>query len=325
MTCPARSAPYAGREQLGDRTEAICSTAPSRIAMEYSPGNAIPYVSRVDAGTVETVRAVRRRGRLVRRPGSAVRSASGPTRRSRRTSPPSERLYRIKDRAFALIRERMAARHALTEIEVQEAMVGWFREEGLIADTPPNVSAQENAGNPHYQADRAAHRAIRPNELVLIDLWGKLPAAGRGVCRHHVGGLHRHGGPGRDRAPRSRRPGRPRRRRRPGADRGPRRPRAARVRGRSRLPRRDRAGRASARSSSTAPATAWARTSTATACTWTTTRRTTTAGCCRAPGSRLNRASIRTDIGVRTEINMFVGEREARVTGPLQQEIVSLI
>ncbi len=44
--------------------------------------------------------------------------------------------------------------------------------------TPPNVSAQENAGNPHYQATRAVHRAIRPNEGVLIDLWGKLTTPG---------------------------------------------------------------------------------------------------------------------------------------------------
>ena len=57
-------------------------------------------------------------------------------------------------------------------------MIDWFREEGLVAGSPPNVSAQENAGNPHYQATRAAHRAIRPNEGVLIDLWGKLPEAG---------------------------------------------------------------------------------------------------------------------------------------------------
>ena len=47
-------------------------------------------------------------------------------------------------------------------------MVEWFAEEGLIADTPPNVSAQENAGNPHYQATAAVHRAIRPNEAVLL-------------------------------------------------------------------------------------------------------------------------------------------------------------
>jgi Xaa-Pro aminopeptidase len=57
-------------------------------------------------------------------------------------------------------------------------MIEWFRDEGLVAGSPPNVSAQENAGNPHYQATRAEHRAIRPNEGVLIDLWGKLPVAG---------------------------------------------------------------------------------------------------------------------------------------------------
>jgi Xaa-Pro aminopeptidase len=73
-----------------------------------------------------------------------------------------------------MIKEHMAAGGALTEIEVQTAMVGWFGEEGLIADTPPNVSAQENAGNPHYLATAAQHRVIRKDELVLLDLWGKL-------------------------------------------------------------------------------------------------------------------------------------------------------
>jgi Xaa-Pro dipeptidase len=57
-------------------------------------------------------------------------------------------------------------------------MAEWFRAEGLVSDAPPNVSAQENAGNPHYQATRDAHRAIRPNEAVLIDLWAKLPTPG---------------------------------------------------------------------------------------------------------------------------------------------------
>ena len=74
-------------------------------------------------------------------------------------------------------------------------MIDWFREEGLVAGSPPNVSAQENAGNPHYQATRADHRAIRPNESVLIDLWGKLPEDGRGLRRHHLGRLYRHGHP----------------------------------------------------------------------------------------------------------------------------------
>jgi Xaa-Pro aminopeptidase len=57
-------------------------------------------------------------------------------------------------------------------------MMAWFAEEGLITDSPPNVSAAENAGNPHYLPTATAHRAIQPDELVLLDLWGKLDRPG---------------------------------------------------------------------------------------------------------------------------------------------------
>ena len=58
-------------------------------------------------------------------------------------------------------------------------MVGVVRRrKGWSATDPPNVSAQENAGNPHYNPTREQHRPIRAGELVLIDLWGKLPSRG---------------------------------------------------------------------------------------------------------------------------------------------------
>jgi Xaa-Pro aminopeptidase len=167
---------YSGREQLASGLQDLLKGV-GRVAMEYSPGNAIPYVSRVDAGTVESVRqcgaTVVSSGDLAQRFEAIWTDAALATHLAA-----AERLYRIKDRAFDLIRQRMAAGGPLTEIEVQDAMVEWFREEGLVADTPPNVSAQENAGNPHYQATRAVHRAIRPNEGVLLDLWGKLATSG---------------------------------------------------------------------------------------------------------------------------------------------------
>jgi len=173
---PGEKRPYAGREQLASELKDLLRGM-KRVAMEYSPGNAIPYVSRVDAGTIETVRQcgpeVVSSGDLVQRFEAVWTDAAYATHVAA-----AERLYRIKDRAFELIRSRLAAGGALTEIEVQEAMSDWFRDEGLIAGSPPNVSAQENAGNPHYQATRAVHRAIRPNESVLIDLWGKLPVEG---------------------------------------------------------------------------------------------------------------------------------------------------
>jgi Xaa-Pro aminopeptidase len=90
----------------------------------------------------------------------------------------ADRLYRIKDRAFEFVRSRLGNGASLTEFDVQSAMLGWFEEEGLISDATPNVSAQENAGNPHYHPTRDANRAIRPGELLLIDLWGKLPETG---------------------------------------------------------------------------------------------------------------------------------------------------
>ena len=173
---PGEKRVYSGREQLSSGLLELLRGV-GRVAMEYSPGNAIPYVSRVDAGTIESVRqcgvTVVSSGDLAQRFEAIWTEAALATHLAA-----AERLYRIKDRAFELIRQRMAAGGPLTEIEVQDAMVGWFREEGLVADTPPNVSAQENAGNPHYQATRAVHRAIRPNEGVLIDLWGKLATSG---------------------------------------------------------------------------------------------------------------------------------------------------
>jgi Xaa-Pro aminopeptidase len=57
-------------------------------------------------------------------------------------------------------------------------MAEWFREEGLVTDSDPNVSAEENAGNPHYLPTASGNRPIRANELVLLDLWGKLDRPG---------------------------------------------------------------------------------------------------------------------------------------------------
>jgi Xaa-Pro dipeptidase len=148
-----------------------------RVAMEYSPNNSIPYISRVDAGTVEAVRGlglnVVSSGDLVQR-FEAIWSADALGTHHEA----SERLYRIKDRAFAFVRDaRRNGRH-LSEIDVQRAMVEWFEEEGLITDAPPVVAAQQNAGNPHYMPTAEAARGIGDGEILLLDLWGKRPEPG---------------------------------------------------------------------------------------------------------------------------------------------------
>ena len=173
---PGDKRPYAGRQQLDAGLRDLLRGV-KRVAMEYSPGNNIPYLSRVDAGTVEAIRElgveVASSGDLVQRFEAAWSDAAYKTHVTA-----SEMLYRINDRAFALVQERLTSKTAIDEFELQQRMAEWFAEEGLIATDGPNVSAQENAGDPHYLATRDKTRAIRPNEILLLDLWGKLPTPG---------------------------------------------------------------------------------------------------------------------------------------------------
>jgi Xaa-Pro dipeptidase len=173
---PGTTERYAGREQLEEGLRRLLSGL-RRVAMEYSPNGAIPYVSRVDGGTIELVRnagvEVVSSGDLIQRFAAVWDEAAIETHRQA-----AEKLYRVKDRAFEEIQRRLSAGIDTTEYDLQQKMVGWFEEEGLVSDSPPNVSAAENAGNPHYLPTASAHRGIRADELVLLDLWAKLDRQG---------------------------------------------------------------------------------------------------------------------------------------------------
>jgi Xaa-Pro aminopeptidase len=167
---------YAGRRELESSLRTLLRGR-RRVAMEYSPDCAIPYVSRVDAGTIEVIRQfgveVVSSGDLVQRFEAVWTSAALASHHEA-----SERLYRVKDRAFETIAGRIARDGATTEHEIQQLMIGWFGEEGLVSDSPPVVAAEENAGNPHYLPTARKHRRIGPDELVLLDLWGKMTRPG---------------------------------------------------------------------------------------------------------------------------------------------------
>lgn len=173
---PGAKTPYAGRAQLESGLKTLLSGA-RRVAMEYSPQGAIPYVSRVDAGTIELVRAqgvdVVSSGDLIQQFEAHWSEEAIATHRAA-----AAKLYRIKDRAFAAAAARVRDGVPTTEFDVQQLMWQWFKEEGLISDSAPNVSAQENAGNPHYLPSQGDSRAIKPDELLLLDLWGKLDTPG---------------------------------------------------------------------------------------------------------------------------------------------------
>ncbi len=170
---PGTKSCYAGRDQFEAALRTLLAGM-HRIAMEYSPLCAIPYVARVDAGTIELVRqsgveTIVSSGDLVQRFSTVWNAATLATHREA-----SDKLHRVKDRAFDAIGRRLRDGVPTTEYDIQQLMAGWFRDEKLISDADPNVSAAEDAGNPHYLPTATAHRRIGSDELVLLDLWGKL-------------------------------------------------------------------------------------------------------------------------------------------------------
>lgn len=173
---PGSTVRYTGRDTLEAGLQQML-TGCRHVAMEYSPACNIPYVARVDAGTVE----------LVRRCGPEVRSSADLVQRftavwtadqtmTHQTA--SKALHAIKDRAFAVIAQRVRDGVPLTEFDVQQQMVTWFAEAGLVSDSAPVVAADGNAGNPHYLPSSGHHAPIAAGSLVLLDLWGKLQTPG---------------------------------------------------------------------------------------------------------------------------------------------------
>jgi Xaa-Pro aminopeptidase len=173
---PGTKTVYGGRQQLDSGLDALLSGV-KRVAMEYSPHCAIPYISRVDAGTAEAVRA---RGIEILSSGDLVQQFEATWTPAQLAShrAASEALYRIKDRAFEAAAAALRNGRARTEYDLQQDMVRWFDEEGLVSDSAPVVAVGPNAGNPHYLPDASRAAPLVADEVLLLDLWGKQRHAG---------------------------------------------------------------------------------------------------------------------------------------------------
>jgi Xaa-Pro aminopeptidase len=144
--------------------------AGKRIAMEYSPGDAVPYLDRIPAGVIEMVRAagaeVVSSGQLVTQ-FYAVWSPENIAAHERA----AEVIAAIAKEAFAVIGERARTASPATEFEMMQWILGRFKAAGLETDHGPNVSAGPNTADSHYEPTAAQSRTIGENEVVLIDLW----------------------------------------------------------------------------------------------------------------------------------------------------------
>lgn len=152
-----------------------------RVAMEYSPGAAIPYVSRVDAGTVEMVRAA---GPEVCSSADLVQHFEARWTSEQKALHDRAALgcHAAADAGFALVRERLAAGRRVTESEVQALISARFGEAGLISDHPCIVAVNDHASDPHFEtAPGPNDRAIGKGDLLLIDFWAKVADHPRAV------------------------------------------------------------------------------------------------------------------------------------------------
>jgi Xaa-Pro aminopeptidase len=161
--------PYGGRHELLERLATLLDGA-RRVLMEYSPGNAIPYVSRVDGGTLDVVRSL---GVEVLSSADALASvvAAWDAADLHSHERAALALDRAKDGVFSAIRGRLANRETWTEYTAQQHLVGLMHAEGLEFDHPPIVAVGPHAGDPHYAPTPELALPIQPGDLVLIDLW----------------------------------------------------------------------------------------------------------------------------------------------------------
>lgn len=144
-----------------------------KVAMQYSPFNSIPYVSTVDAGTVELVKSF----------GVEVVSSSNLVSlfESHLTDEEIEShsragflMHKIKDAAFTEIARRIKSGSNPTEFEIHKYMLELFSEYNLTTNDGPIVAVNEHAADPHFEPTESNTAIIKEGDLVLIDLWAKL-------------------------------------------------------------------------------------------------------------------------------------------------------
>ena len=168
-----RRASYLSWGSFTEALQAMLSTLPGRrLAMEYLPLGAIPYLSRVDAGTVELVRSM----------GLEVVSSAELVQRFLCRWTPHQLASHVravraidgaKDAAFEQIGIALRRGLEVTEATIQSFLVAELGRAQLHADHPPIVAVNAHAGDPHYEPSPRTSTAIRSGDLVLIDLWAR--------------------------------------------------------------------------------------------------------------------------------------------------------
>jgi Xaa-Pro aminopeptidase len=170
---PGQRRSYASWPSLREGVAALLAgLPPRRVAMEYFPMADIPYLSRVDAGTIELVRSL----------GAEVRSSGELVQRFLCRWTPHQLASHVralraiddaKDAAFEQIGIALSRGVEVNEAAIQRFLMAEFEKHGLETDHAPIVAVNAHAGDPHYETPGQDAAPIEKGDLVLIDLWAR--------------------------------------------------------------------------------------------------------------------------------------------------------
>lgn len=148
-----------------------------RIAMQYSPDCAVPYVAMVDAGTIELVRG---QGVEIVTSANLVQIFEAKWNQQKLDShlEAGKLVDAIRRAAFVEIGDRLRGRETVNEYIIKNFILESFKREGLFTDHGPIVGVNANASNPHYEPEADCNEPIRQGDVVLIDLWAKFNKPG---------------------------------------------------------------------------------------------------------------------------------------------------
>jgi Xaa-Pro dipeptidase len=143
-----------------------------RVAMEYSPRNAIPYVSKVDAGTMEVVRdcgvEVVSSADLLQKYSSVWNEHKLKTHLEA-----ADVLDKTVAKAWELIANSLRTSKELTEYDVQQFLLSEFEKNACVTEGPPICATNSHAADPHYIPAKEGSSLIKEGDFILIDLWCK--------------------------------------------------------------------------------------------------------------------------------------------------------
>jgi Xaa-Pro dipeptidase len=173
---PGETLFYAGQEELRKNLGKLLGRA-KNIAMQYSPKNAIPYVAMVDAGTIE----------LVRGTGAKVVSSADLVQKYEACWSAAQLeshlaagavIDRVVREAFQLAAKNVREKKTFTEYDLKLWILKEFETAGIVADNGPDIAVGPHASDPHYGPTLESASPIREGDLLLLDVWGKTKAAG---------------------------------------------------------------------------------------------------------------------------------------------------